>query len=262
MRKYLEFMKVMMKVETAYAAWYWAGTFATVVQLLILYYFWNAVYENRTTIADMPLEMMLTYMVIAMLMSEYVSGVGNQLAEDIREGNIAIELMRPYHLLNKLVAMDIGFKLSSSLRSALPMFMIAIFFIGIYIPTSIEGWLLFSISAVLGVLLGAQIDLIIGVVAFWTINIWGLRVFKEAIIRFFSGALIPISLFPMWFQTLSQYLPFQSMVFVPVSIYTGALSGSAAYMAIAIQFGWLVAIFTFVRVIWALAVRKVTIFGG
>ncbi len=262
MRKYLEFMKASMKVETAYAAWYWAGTFATIVQLLILYYFWHAVYDNRTTIADMPLEMMLTYMVIAMLMSEYVSGVGNQLAEDIREGNIAIELMRPYHLLNKLVAMDLGFKLSSSIRSAFPMFMIAIFFIGIYIPTTLENWVLFIISAILGVLLGAQIDLIIGVIAFWTINIWGLRVFKEAIIRFFSGALVPISLFPLWFQTLSQYLPFQSMVFVPVSIYTGAITGFDAYIAIIIQLGWLVTIFAIVRIIWALAVRKVTIFGG
>lgn len=262
MRKYIEFMKASMKVETAYAAWYWAGTFATIVQLLILYYFWHAVYENRSTIADMPLEMMLTYMVIAMLMSEYVSGVGNQLAEDIREGNIAIELMRPYHLLNKLVAMDIGFKLSSSFRSALPMFILAIFFIGIYIPTTVESWILFIISAILGVLIGAQIDLIIGVIAFWTINIWGLRVFKEAIIRFFSGALVPITLFPLWFQSLSQFLPFQSMVFIPVSIYTGSITGTDAYVAIVIQFFWLIAIFAIVRLIWTLAVRKVTIFGG
>lgn len=262
MRKYLEFMKAAMKEQTAYAAWFWAGTFATILQLLILYYFWHAVYANRTEIADMPLQTMLTYMVIAMFLGEYVSGVGSELARDIRNGNIAIELMRPYHLLNRLVSMDIGYKLSNSIRSSLPMFVIALLFIGIKLPPTIEATLLFCTSAIIGILLGAQIDLIIGVIAFWTINTWGLQVFKESIMRFFSGALIPITLFPGWFQTLSNFLPFQSMVFVPVSIYTGTVTGLDAYLAIAIQLVWLVSAFVIVRIIWAFAVRKVTILGG
>lgn len=262
MRKYWEFMKAAMKEQTAYAAWFWAGTFATILQLLILYYFWHAVYANRTEIADMPLQTMLTYMVIAMFLGEYVSGVGNELAQNIRNGNIAIELMRPYHLLNRLVAMDTGYKLSNSFRSSIPMFLIALLFIGIHLPPTVEATVMFCLSAIIGILLGAQIDLMIGVIAFWTINTWGLQVFKESIIRFFSGALIPITLFPGWFQTLSQFLPFQSMVFVPVSIYTGSISGIDAYIALAVQFAWLVVAIITVRVTWMFAVRKVTILGG
>lgn len=262
MRKYIEIAKSAMKIHTAYAAWYWAGTFASVVQLLVLYYFWHAVYANRTSIADMPLEMMLTYMVIAMLMAEYVSGAGNELAEQIREGNIAIELLRPYTILYKLVAIDLGIKATSVIRSTLPMFIVAFLFIGVQFPPSAESFFLFLISAILGMLLGTQIDLMVGVLAFWTVNIWGLSVFKESVIRFFSGALIPISLFPLWFRTFSQYMPFQSMIYVPVSIYTGSISGNSAYIAISVQFLWLLITFLAIKLSWHYAVKKVTIFGG
>lgn len=262
MKKYIEIAKSAMKIHTAYAAWYWAGTFAAIVQLLVLYYFWHAVYANRSSIADMSLEMMLTYMVIAMLMSEYVSGAGNELARDIKLGNIAIELLRPYTILYKLVAIDMGVKVTSIIRSSLPMFIVGVLFIGVQFPSSFEGTILFLISALLGILLGTQIDLMIGILAFWTVNIWGLSVFKESIIRFFSGALIPISLFPSWFRTFSQFLPFQSMIYVPVSIYTGAISGNSAYIAIGIQIFWLIFTFIAIKLSWHYAVKKVTIFGG
>jgi ABC-2 type transport system permease protein len=262
MKKYFEMAKSQILVNIAYSAWYWAGTFSSVVQLLIIYAFWHAVYANRDSIAEMPLDTMITYVVVAMLLGQYVAGVGNALASDIRDGSIAIELMRPYDLLTKLVALDLGDKVSSTIRNTLPMVILAFLFLGIQLPSTWESALLFFISAILGILVGTQFDLIVGVLAFWTVNVWGLRVLRNAILLFFSGSLVPISLFPEWLQTVSLFLPFQSMVYVPVSIYTGSMSGSEAYVAMAMQVVWLVGILLVVRMIWALAIRKVTIFGG
>ncbi len=262
MRKYVEMMKSQIKIQTAYTAWFWASTASSIMRMVIIYFFWHAVYANKTSIGEMSLDTMITYVVLAMMLGIYVSGIGNQLSGNIRDGSIAIELMRPYDLLTKLVALDLGNTISSLFRDALPMVVIAFIFLGINPPTSIEGAILFLISVFLGILIGTQFDLIVGVLAFWTVNVWGLRVLREAIVLFFSGSLIPISLFPQWLQTVSQFLPFQSMVYVPVSIYTGIISGTDAYIAMAIQVFWLVAIFIIVRIFWALAIRKVTIFGG
>ncbi len=262
MRKYWEMLKSQIKIDTSYVAWYWAGTFAIIIKLFTLYYFWSAVYENKTEVGSLTLEMMLTYMVIALLLEQYVSGAGNELAQLIKQGNVALELMKPYHLLDKLAAMDLGQKLSSSVRTAIPLFLFAIFFIGIQFPKSPESLFLFLLSMVLGVLIGTQLDFIIGILAFWTVNIWGMRVLREAVIQFCSGALVPLSLYPEWFQNISMFLPFQAMVYVPVSIYTGAIAGSEAYTAIAVQLLWLVSITVFVRILWAIAVRKITVFGG
>jgi len=262
MRKYWEIMKSQIKIDTAYSIWFWAGAFASVLQLLIIYAFWHAVYENRLTIAGMPLDVMITYVAIALLLSEYVSGVGNQLSSNIRDGSVAIELLRPYDYLTKLVSVDLGIKLSASFRNTIPMVIIAFIFLKINFPKTVEAGLLFAVSIIIGILLGAFFDLIVGVVAFWTINIWGLRVLRSAILTFFSGSLIPISLFPEWLRTISHLLPFQSMIYIPVSIYTGTLNGSDAYLAIAVQLLWLLILFLLVRFVWSRALRKVTIFGG
>lgn len=262
MRKYWELMKSQIKIQTAYTAWYWAGTVSSILYMLIIYYFWNAVYENRTAVADMSLQTMVTYVVMAMLLGQYVAGVGDQLAGSIREGSVAIELMRPYDLLMKLVALDLGEKLSRTVRDSLPMLLIAYLFLHINLPVSWEAAGLFAMSALLGVLIGAMFDLLTGVLAFWTVNVWGLRVLRDAILMFFTGSLIPISLFPAWLKQLSLFLPFQSMVYVPVSIYTGTISGMQAFLSIGMQLMWLIAIYLSVRLIWSNALRKVTIFGG
>lgn len=262
MRKYWMFAKSQMQISTTYSAWYWAGSFSIILRLLIMYYFWNAVYENRGTIENMNLSMMLTYIVVAMLLQTYIGGVGNDLAEQIKNGNIAVDLMRPYDLIFKLLSLDFGGKITSFVRETFPMLLIAIFFIKIATPHSISTLFLFVVSGLLGIGIGAMFDLIIGVLAFWTVNVWGLRVLKEGIITFFSGALIPISLFPDWLETLSNYMPFQSMIFVPVSIYSGMISGFDAYLAIVIQLVWLVGLYVIIRLAWAQAIKKVTVFGG
>lgn len=262
LRKYWEMLKMQIKLDASYAAWYWAGTFAIIVKLCTLYYFWAAVYENKETVGSLSLSSMLTYMVVALLLEQYVSGVGDNLARMIKQGYIALELMKPYHLLDKLVAMDIGQKISNSIRTTLPMLLFAIWFIGVNLPQSLEAFGLFIISVVLGILIGTQLDLIIGILAFWTVNVWGLRLLRDSIIQFCSGSLVPLSLYPHWFQEISVFLPFQSMVYIPVSIYTGSISGSAAYMAIATQFIWFILIAALARLLWSLAIRKITIFGG
>ncbi|KAA0550109.1 hypothetical protein FZW96_01830 [Bacillus sp. BGMRC 2118] len=262
MKMYWQLTKSQMQMDTAYSAWYWAGSASTIMRLLIMYYFWHAVYANRSSIENIDISTMLTYIVVAMLLQGYVSGIGNELAERIRSGDIAIELLRPYDLIFKLISVDVGSKLTVFFRETLPIIVIVILFMKLNTPSSIEAMLLFIVSSFVGIWIGTFFDFLVGVIAFWTINIWGMRVLKEGVITFFSGALVPVVLFPEWLRAVSEYLPFQAMVYVPVSIYTGIISGTDAYWAISIQLIWLIALYVCVRFIWAQALKKITIFGG
>ncbi|AIQ63621.1 hypothetical protein PSTEL_11555 [Paenibacillus stellifer] len=262
MRKYWEIMKGQIKLDTAYAAWYWSSTASTILKLLVVYAFWHAVYENRTTVGAVPLDTMLTYVVLAMMLGEYVSGVGNQLASSVRDGSVAVELMKPYNLLDKLVALDLGRKITAIIRETIPMLVLAFLFLHINGPVSAGAGLLFILSSVLGILIGSQLDLIIGIAAFYLDYVWGLRTMRDAIISFFSGALVPLTLFPGWLQTVGYFLPFRSMVHVPVAIYTGQITGTDALLAMGVQVCWLAGIFAGIRMIWRIALKRVTIFGG
>ncbi|MGF7047906.1 ABC-2 type transport system permease protein [Paenibacillus sp. DS2015] len=262
MRKYWEMMKSQIKIDTAYSGWYWSSTASMILRMLIIYAFWHAVYENRTTIEGMPLDIMITYVVLAMVLNNYLAGVGTQLGNSVRDGSVAIELMRPYNLLDKLVALDLGDKISGTIREAVPLLIIAYLFMGINTPNHWTDFILFLLSALLGILIGTQLDLAVGIMAFWLTNIWGLRMLRNAIILFFSGGLLPITMFPEWLQMASRFLPFQYMIYVPVSIYTGQISGLDALYALLVQIFWLILVFVIIRLTWSLAIRKVTIFGG
>lgn len=250
------------QLDSAYSAWYWASSFSSILVMLIYFSFWRAVYSHTSEVGHMNFHQMITYAVIAMLLGNFVSGVGNTLASNIRDGSVAIELMRPYDLLLKLISMDLGSKLTALVRNALPLLIIGFIFLGVRAPVSIVSGVQFFISAVLGVLIGTQVDLIVGVFAFWTVNVWGLRVLRNGILSIFSGSLIPLTLFPHWLMTVSHWLPFASMVYSPVAIYTGTMSMTSAWWSIIEQVAWLIGTYLLVRLIWRSALRKVVIFGG
>ncbi|MBS2969282.1 ABC-2 family transporter protein [Metabacillus sp. KIGAM252] len=262
MRKYWMFAKSSMQISAAYSAWYWASMATVILKLLIMFYFWHAVYQNQSSIGQLNLKDMLTYIIVAMFVQGFVSGAGNELAREIKQGQIAVELMRPYDYLFKMIFMDFGQKASFFIRETIPMGLIAFLVIQINPPGSLVQFLLFLASAAFGLWIGTFFDMLIGILAFWTVNIWGVQVLKEGVITFFSGALIPITLFPAWLQSISFALPFQAMVFSPVAIYTGQITGTDVYWTIAVQAAWAAALYILLKVLWNQAIKKVTIFGG
>ncbi|WP_010193789.1 hypothetical protein [Bacillus sp. m3-13] len=94
MRKYLELLKSQIKVETAYLAWYWADVVSTLLRLVIMYFFWVAVFQNRTEISSISFESMITYVVIAMMLENYVSGAGNEMARNIKKWRYCVGVIK------------------------------------------------------------------------------------------------------------------------------------------------------------------------
>lgn len=259
---YWEIALSQIKLDSSYFIVFWSRVVSSVIRLMIIYYFWTAVYENKSQIKGMPLDIMLTYIFIATLLVSFVFGGGTQLAGKIKDGSIAIELMRPYDPVKKILALDLGNKVTVFFRDALPIIIIAYVFIDINNPENFITFLYFVVSGILGVTIGKFFDLIMGICAFWTTNDWGLRLLKGAIINFFSGALIPITFFPEWLYQWAGYLPFSSMIYIPSAIYTGSIVGKEMYLAIAMQFMWVAVLYLVAKCLWMLAIRKITIFGG
>jgi ABC-2 type transport system permease protein len=71
-----------------------------------------------------------------------------------------------------------------------------------------------------------------------------------------------LTFFPDWLRLTAEWLPFQGIVFVPTAIYLGHLSMMQSIHAVALQAGWVAALWWAGRLGWHWAVRKVTIHGG
>jgi ABC-2 type transport system permease protein len=79
---------------------------------------------------------------------------------------------------------------------------------------------------------------------------------------FFSGSLIPLAMLPERLSALVYSLPFAQALYVPLSILSGIQPLSAVPHLLLIQIAWLVGLLVLSRLVFRLAVRKVTVQGG
>ena len=64
-------------------------------------------------------------------------------------------------------------------------------------------------------------------------------------------------------RTVADLLPFQTQVFIPVSIYTGAISDLAGIArALGLQVSWIAALSVVAWLVWQHAKRVVTVYRG
>ena len=93
-------------------------------------------------------------------------------------------------------------------------------------------------------------------------NIQGVMRAKMVSIDFLTGVVVPFTFFPEWFQQIMNWLPFQYISYVPVTIYLGKRQGAALNEALLIQLAWAVGLFVAGRLVWARSVRNVVVQGG
>jgi ABC-2 type transport system permease protein len=75
--------------------------------------------------------------------------------------------------------------------------------------------------------------------AFWFDNIWSLGVILRFLTSFLGGALIPLSFFPEWAQSILSYTPFPYLIDFPMKALTGSLTVSTFCINLSIAFAWL-----------------------
>jgi ABC-2 type transport system permease protein len=98
--------------------------------------------------------------------------------------------------------------------------------------------------------------------AFYVTETWGLSVVRVAAGSFFSGAIMPLVMMPGWLQNLAASLPFAQAMAVPVSFLSGISTFAEAPRVWAIQIVWLLGLLVLSRMVFNVAVRKVTVQGG
>ena len=104
--------------------------------------------------------------------------------------------------------------------------------------------------------------MIVGTVGFYSNSIWGMQILRKAIISIFSGIIAPLTLFPQWFQALSNFLPFKELIYTPINIYLGQISLNEIGIIIIKQMIWGILLYMLAKFFFNHAVKKVTINGG
>lgn len=260
---YLKLANLQMQITYAYRGEVIGGLLVVLLRILLLKAVWTAAYDGRASVDGVPLPDLITFVTLGNLQLVLMRPMLVwYLQQRIHEGQIALDLARPVPFLGQLFAQQVG-----ATAGLVPFVVLSVplaFLVGnLAAPASPAAAIAYLASLSLAYLISTLIGLLMGLVAFWTVQTLGVGVIYEFATQFFGGALIPLSFFPSALRTIADLLPFQTQVFIPVSIYSGAISAPADIAgALGLQLIWIAALSVIVWFVWQHAKRVVTVYRG
>ena len=87
-------------------------------------------------------------------------------------------------------------------------------------------------------------------IAFWADNIWSLGVIIRFATKFFGGAMIPLTFFPEWANTVLAYTPFPYIVHFPMKVFFGEIDLNTILINIGILIFWTIIFYFISKLIW------------
>lgn len=263
MDKYLEMVRIRFLMMLAYRSDYYTGIVIYSINIGAYYFLWSAIYGAKQHIVGLSVLQMTTYVAISwMARAFYFNNLDREMALEIMEGKVAIELIRPYSYLGMKVMQGLGEGTFRLLFFSVPGMVIVSFIFPIKFTWDLSVWGLFAVSTLLSFFINTELNLLTGITTFFLYNNAGLIRAKRVVIDLFSGLLLPISFFPGWAQNVMKYLPFQGISYIPSMIFTKGFSHQQAMDAIYQQFIWVIIIIFPIQVLWYIAKKQMIIQGG
>ena len=260
---YFEFARMSFLKILAYRLRYFTGIVGYFINVSVYYFIWKAIYGSSTNVAGYNLPEMTTYVAIGWIIrSFYFNNVDREIAMEVSEGKIAVNLIKPVDPQLMYIAQTAGEACFRGVMFTLPIAVVLMLIYPIGLPPSISLGFLFILSCLLALLIFTLLNFIVGTLALHIVSILGVIRAKYAIVEFFSGLLIPISFFPAGLQRFMAFLPFPHVSFTPLQIYLGKARGAAAWEALGIQSLWVLFLFATGRIFWKLSTRKLSVQGG
>ena len=262
-RVYAEFIRVGFVNTLAYRLRYYTGIVTYFIYVSIYYFIWKAIYEHSAIIEGFDFSHILTYVAVGWIIrSFYYNNIDQEIAIQVMEGKLAMDLIKPVNTQCMYVAQALGESVFRLVMLTVPTALVLALVFPVRRPASFLNFAAFFVSVVFSFFIVAGINFSVGTFAIRLKSILGLLRAKYFLLELFFGLLIPISFFPEIFPKALAVLPFQYISYIPVLIYLGKIQGMGILKALGIQLFWVVAMLAIGDGLWRWSSRKITIQGG
>ncbi len=258
---YLEFAKKAFSREATYRLEVFTNLGSLLVRVYLLRMLWTALYAQNAAPAGIPLDAIVTYSTVALLMSLVLEVDGTRMIrEKIREGTIATDLMKPISLPLYFFSDGFGQTLFHGLL-IVPAIMLALLIVHINVATP-AALAAFSVSFLLGYGVNFLLNFLMNSIAFWTLETFAIQMMVRWISDLLSGQIVPLIFFPGVWQAVMLGLPFAAIYSTPLLIYVGTIGPQQYAAALLLQAGWLVVFGVAAALMWRAAQNRVVVQGG
>ncbi len=261
---YGEFMRVGFVNILAFRLRYYTGIITYLINVTVYYFIWRAVFASASgSIAGFSLPQILTYVSVGwILRSFYWNTIDQEMAYEVIEGKIAMDLIKPVSVQWMWLARAMGESAFRLILLTAPTAIIITLLFPVNPPASKLHFALFFLAAFGSFFIMGALNFLIGTCAIPLTSILALIRAKFWLIELLSGLLIPLSFFPRPLQIISSWLPFEHIAATPLQIYLGRLSLAASLRLLALEYFWVIVLLVLGHLWWLRATRKITIHGG
>lgn len=264
MKKYFTICKVSFIGALVHRFHYFAMFLTNIAYIVMTYFLWSAIYRTNQNVSSiMGFQSIFVYLSFSSsLYFIFQSWIEYDLSAAMINGNIAVDLIKPYDLQVYWIFRIIGFALCKTFTIGIPSFIVILIMLkGNFIVGRSALFLLPSL--LFSFLISVSIDYITGIAAFYTQSVWGVGIVKETLIMLLSGMSVPIAFYPKAIGNIIMLLPFSSIFNTPMTILiTGSMPVSKILILIAIQAFWAAAVFYTAHLFYRRCVSHTIINGG
>lgn len=263
MKKYLLVMRNTWSEVFTYRFNFVMWRFRGVIQLLTVFYLWSAIMPAQGTLFGYSQGKMLTYILGASLLSSLVlASRSYDVGEDINKGNLSNYLIRPINYFFYWFSKDVGDKAMNVVFSIAELTLLFVFLKPpLFFQNDLPYLLLSVVASLTALFLYFLFNFLIGLIGFWSSEVWGPRFIFMMLLNILAGSLFPLDILPPAIYNVVQLLPFSYLLFFPMKIYLGQLSFQTIYMGIFVSFVWMAVLYGIVSVVWQRGLRLYTAQG-
>ena len=253
---------------------YWADfAFATLVRFLPIVtqvFLWGAIYQatgprDTKVLGGYTYGDMVAYSLLVMVGRAFSSmpGLTTGIARDIREGTIKKFLIQPIDLLDYLFWHRVAHKLVYYAVALVP-FVLVFWLCRDYFRGWPDGITIAGgcVSLVLAFLIGFLIESLMGLCAFWFLEVSSLVFVYMLLSYFLSGHMLPLDWLPAPYGDWIRLLPFKYLAFVPAAVLLQKYDHNELAFELGLGVVWVLVLLALNRLALSRGLRRYSAYGG
>jgi ABC-2 type transport system permease protein len=258
---YVEFAKKAFAREATYRMEVFTNVGSLILRIYLMRMVWLALYAQNVAPQGIALHQILTYTVIALLMSLILEVDGTRMIRDkLRDGTIATDFMKPTSPALYFFSDGAGQTALHALL-ILPSLCFAVLMVHIDVPPP-AALGAFALSFAIGYVVNFLLNFCMNCAAFWTMESFAIQLIVRWCSDLLSGQILPLLFFPGILQRIVLALPFAAVYSTPLLIYIGRITPAEYAGALLSQIAWLVVFAVLAAIIWQAAQRRLVVQGG
>lgn len=246
------------------------ATFVRFLPIITQICLWGAIYgvgqgDSGKRLNGYTYHEMVAYYLLTMIGRAFSSmpGLSRDISKEIRDGSLKRYLTQPVDLQVFYFWSRVAHKLVYYMVATVP-FAILFWLCGSFFthtPTVIE-WMSLLVALAQAFLIGFLLDSLIGLTAFWLLEVGSISFIFMMLTYFLSGHMLPLDWLPGILGQIVTYLPFQYLAYFPAAIILGKFPPEALVSHLTVAMGWVLALWLLNRGVYALGLRRYGAYGG